>query len=303
MNHKQDALAAMPRPAPLAAPQPRYLQLAKTLLNEIEGGKYPVGSQLPTELELCEQFGVSRATAREALRRLVQLGLVVRQPRVGTTVKARTAPAAGYRQSTVDVGDLYQYATDTTLVIESSETVQIVGLYVEHEKTFFHLLESEPAHLLAFMCELERSLNPDNAKRYDGLKNVHVALAVDDVATEGATKAFPRWCAVDAPLPSQPLPKTKPLEEQVADAVQAALGLGKVLKGQSASIMAQTLSSARTSHHQHLPKPNLVERLLACGCCLTLAEYVEVYAGVPAVVRPAEIVHPVEPSLNYEVAA
>jgi len=183
-----------------------------------------------------------------------------------------------------------------------SETVQIVGLYVEHEKTFFHLLESEPAHLLAFMCELERSLNPDNAKRYDGLKNVHVALAVD-VATEGATKAFPRWCAVDAPLPSQPLPKTKPLEEQVADAVQAALGLGKVLKGQSASIMAQTLSSARTSHHQHLPKPNLVERLLACGCCLTLAEYVEVYAGVPAVVRPAEIVHPVEPSLNYEVAA
>lgn len=118
-------LAATPRSGPLAAAQPRYLQLAKTLLNEIESGKYPVGSQLPTEVELCEQFGVSRATAREALRRLVQLGLVVRQPRVGTTVKAQSATAGGYRQSTAGVGDLYQYATDTTLVIESSQTLEI----------------------------------------------------------------------------------------------------------------------------------------------------------------------------------
>ncbi|HEY1231660.1 MAG TPA: GntR family transcriptional regulator, partial [Ramlibacter sp.] len=54
------------RPAALAASQPRYLQLAQTLLREIEAGKYAVGTQLPTEFELCEQFGVSRATAREA---------------------------------------------------------------------------------------------------------------------------------------------------------------------------------------------------------------------------------------------
>jgi len=112
------------RPAALAAGQPRYLQLAQTLLNEIETGKYPVGSRLPTEFALCEQFGVSRATAREAVKRLVQMGLVVRQPRVGSTVRAQTASTA-YRQNTADVGDLYQYAKDTTLVIESSETCPI----------------------------------------------------------------------------------------------------------------------------------------------------------------------------------
>ena len=112
------------RPLALAASQPRYLQLAQTLLNEIEAGKHPVGSQLPTEFALCEQFGVSRATAREAVKRLVQMGLVVRQPRVGTTVKAQTASTA-YRQSAADVGDLYQYAKDTTLVIESSETLEV----------------------------------------------------------------------------------------------------------------------------------------------------------------------------------
>lgn len=116
-----------PHPSPnpaLQGSQPRYVQLAQTLLNEIESGHYPVGSQLPTEFELCEQFGVSRSTAREAVKRLVQLGLVVRQPRVGTTVRARTA-TTGYRQSMADVSDLYQYATETTLVIESRATVQI----------------------------------------------------------------------------------------------------------------------------------------------------------------------------------
>ena len=108
----------------LGISQPRYLQLAQTLLNEIESGKYPVGSLLPTEFELCNQFGVSRSTAREAVKRLVQLGLVVRQPRVGTTVRA-SSPTEGYRQSLAGVDDLYQYATDTTLVIESSETREI----------------------------------------------------------------------------------------------------------------------------------------------------------------------------------
>jgi len=108
----------------LSASQPRYLQLAQTLLNEIESERYPVGSLLPTEYELCDQFGVSRSTAREAVKRLVQLGLVIRQPRVGTTVCSRT-PTMAYRQRTADVVDLYQYATDTTLVIEARALLEI----------------------------------------------------------------------------------------------------------------------------------------------------------------------------------
>jgi DNA-binding GntR family transcriptional regulator len=135
------------------------------LLNEIESGKYAVGSQLPTEAELCAQFGVSRATAREALRRLVQLGLVVRQPRVGTTVKARSAAAEGYRQSTTGVGDLYQYATDTTLVIESSDTLQIDALLAEKLEaapgaTWLHLQGRRHAGTQLPICITELWLHP-----------------------------------------------------------------------------------------------------------------------------------------------
>jgi GntR family transcriptional regulator len=82
----------------------RYLQVARTLRKEIVDGVFPVGSQLPTEHELCERFAVSRYTIREALRRLRDDNLVESRPRAGTLVVPRPATnsyaqkrPAGYR--------------------------------------------------------------------------------------------------------------------------------------------------------------------------------------------------------------
>ena len=55
---------------------PRYLQIARELIAGIKEGRYPVGSHLPTELELCEQLRISRFTARGAVRLLLNGGLV-----------------------------------------------------------------------------------------------------------------------------------------------------------------------------------------------------------------------------------
>ena len=55
----------------MLAPQPRYRQLAQTLINEIESGRYPVGD-LPRR---SSNFGASRFTVRKALKQLVQLDL------------------------------------------------------------------------------------------------------------------------------------------------------------------------------------------------------------------------------------
>ena len=71
----------------LRSGQHRYAALAQSLLHDIESGRYPVGSLLPTEIELVEQFGLSRHTVREAIRQLQQVGLVTRRKGVGTRVK------------------------------------------------------------------------------------------------------------------------------------------------------------------------------------------------------------------------
>lgn len=93
---------------------PRYLQVARQLIAGISSGRTPVGSQLPTELELCEQLGISRFTAREAVRVLVDGGLVVRRQRSGTTVVA-TPDDSRFSHSLASLRDLHQYAKNTTL--------------------------------------------------------------------------------------------------------------------------------------------------------------------------------------------
>jgi len=59
-----------------AAPDPLYYQVYSIIADAINGGQLKPGDRLPTERSFCERFGVSRATVRRALRRLVDEGLV-----------------------------------------------------------------------------------------------------------------------------------------------------------------------------------------------------------------------------------
>lgn len=102
--------------------QPRYRILAETLIDGIVKGRYPVGSKLPIELELCKQFGVSRFTMRSALRHLQDLGLISRSKSVGTTVTSNIA-VRNYVQSLGSLDELFQYASETYLHVTSIKEV------------------------------------------------------------------------------------------------------------------------------------------------------------------------------------
>jgi GntR family transcriptional regulator len=63
---------------------PRYYAIEQALRARV--AKLAPGSPLPSDAELCEEFGVSRMTARNAMAQLVQAGIVQRIPGRGTFV-------------------------------------------------------------------------------------------------------------------------------------------------------------------------------------------------------------------------
>lgn len=68
------------------SPVPLYHQLQASVEERIGSGEWPPGRQLPSERELCEEYGVSRITVRQALAALANAGRVARQQGVGTFV-------------------------------------------------------------------------------------------------------------------------------------------------------------------------------------------------------------------------
>jgi GntR family transcriptional regulator len=95
----------------------RYTVVAKDLMKGIASGRYPVGSLLPTEFELCDLYGVSRHTVRAAINQLLNEGLVSRRKRVGTRVEA-SSPRGGYSQTVATVADLAQLTQTQQRIIQ-----------------------------------------------------------------------------------------------------------------------------------------------------------------------------------------
>jgi GntR family transcriptional regulator len=85
------------------AQQPLYQQIAEDLRKRIalgatpdsasdDPGAFKPGSQLPTELELCDSHSASRNTIRDAIKRLISQGLIETRPGQGTFVTRKIDP-------------------------------------------------------------------------------------------------------------------------------------------------------------------------------------------------------------------
>jgi GntR family transcriptional regulator len=102
-----------------AAEGARYAQVAARLREAIEGGQYKVDDSLPTEAQISEEFSISRHTAREALRLLINAGLIVRRQGSGSRVIA-SRPQLRYIVVLNDESEVLQYAEPTIAVYKRS---------------------------------------------------------------------------------------------------------------------------------------------------------------------------------------
>lgn len=67
-------------------PTPLHHQIHQYVLDRVESGEWPMGTQIPPEKQLCEIFHVSRATVVRALTELMRQGVLDRQQGRGTYV-------------------------------------------------------------------------------------------------------------------------------------------------------------------------------------------------------------------------
>jgi DNA-binding GntR family transcriptional regulator len=67
-----------------------YSSIENELRQKILSGEYGPGEKLPTEAELCEQYGVSRITVRRAIKNLVDDDMLRRYRGKGTFVRPKT---------------------------------------------------------------------------------------------------------------------------------------------------------------------------------------------------------------------
>ena len=65
---------------------PLYSQIARELRENIRNGDWSEGQRIPTEMDLCDQYHVSRITIRKAIEQLTQENLLVREKAKGTFV-------------------------------------------------------------------------------------------------------------------------------------------------------------------------------------------------------------------------
>lgn len=106
--------------------KPRFSDIARHLQEGITSGHYPVGTLLPTELELRDHYRTSRHTVRMALQELQQQGLVSRRKNVGTRVESAT-PQIGFQQSLASVEDVVQFGATHVRVVREVESVEARG--------------------------------------------------------------------------------------------------------------------------------------------------------------------------------
>lgn len=121
---------------------PRFAQIKSHLEQEIHSGAFVPGDRVPSENELCQQFDVSRMTARRALQELTEEGMLIRTPGLGSFV-AEHRPIS----STLEIRNIadevmqrgHRYRADIRTVAKISANKQQAWLLnVEENATLFH---------------------------------------------------------------------------------------------------------------------------------------------------------------------
>lgn len=120
---------------------PQYRRIEQALRERIS--RLSAGDRLPSDIELCEEFGVSRMTARNAMQRLAEEGLVAREPGRGSFVAEAPAHRRANRLMTFSQEMLRRGLSPSSrvlvLVIRPSTADEAARLGLDPTEPIVHL--------------------------------------------------------------------------------------------------------------------------------------------------------------------
>ncbi len=200
------------------SPIPLFLQMVSALRRRIESGIWAPGGKIPSLEELAEEFGVARATARQAITALETEGLIWRKQGKGTFVSENFEDKRWLNVVTnwEDI-DRYEKGEAKITKLSSSDNVELpygppprgkpAGSY--HYQKKLHSLKGQPYGVINIY--LETDIYNKSPEAYDG-KSVLYTLyskrrikleAAHQILTIGASdieNAHLLDIAIDAPI-------------------------------------------------------------------------------------------------------
>lgn len=192
---------------------PRYQALAQKLRASILRGDYPEPTSFPTESVLCERYGLSRFTVREALRALQMEGLIQRRRGSGTFVEPPTAREGAHHQALSNLDEILGYAHDTQIKFNAHGMVLLprplataVGTSPRERWYHFHGVRTRKGHAKPI-----------------AITNAYVHRSLEEVAAQIDPSA--------ATLFRQLEQKGHLKIERVTQAIQAVPAAGRVVNG------------------------------------------------------------------------
>ncbi|WP_111640958.1 FadR/GntR family transcriptional regulator [Marinimicrobium alkaliphilum] len=137
-------------------------RMTQELGREIVCGNFKPGDSLPTEAELCEQFGVSRTAVREAVKMLSAKGLISSRPRQGI----RTLPEEEWN---IFDSDLLRWSLESTPSLRVLREFLQMRLAIEPEAASLAARYADQGRIDAIGAALDRMRSAET-KPEEGLQ-------------------------------------------------------------------------------------------------------------------------------------
>lgn len=137
-------------------PIPLYFQLKTIIESWISAGEFNPGDKIPSENQLCEDYSVSRTTARQAIAELVNSGKLVRIQGRGTFVAHQHSDRLLYRLTGFSSDMKKQGFSPSTgvldfrVIIPTADIAKIMQINPTDAVIYFKRLRYIDGHLMAF---------------------------------------------------------------------------------------------------------------------------------------------------------